>query len=552
MAGDRGTASRAESGDAAREPGGRRPVRRTEPRAARLGRLALKIACRRELTLGRPSDRTAAVASQFGLPTFEPVLNVLEPIELDLEPGRIIAVVGPSGSGKSTLLDRVAQACSGACVVNRVTFPQEAALVDRIAPWAPLAEGLALLSACALGEPRLWLRRFAELSDGERFRARLARALGLVLRQSSASVYGWHGEAQRGRGGRPEDQSPSPHGPSAPDRATRRPTRPTTRSATQEAAASGAPVSGGCTVAPLICDEFCSMLHRRAARAIAFNLQKLARRRNLTAILAFSNEDLLEDLQPDTVVRLLGAGRYRLEPGEPNLKAKPTVRRGLRVEPGSKRDYQDFAAMHYRASDELGFVDKVFVLRERTGGETVGIVVYSYSPLELALRNQATAGKFIRRPRRLNRSMRILRRLVIHPDVRGCGLGHYLVRRTLLRVGTPYVECLAAMGEVNPVFEKAGMKRIGQCSVPRHCQAALEALRALDVDPHGRDFPLQVSRRPRVRAIVARLVYDWYSATTGGGERRVARQAAALIAQTFRGLVGHRPVYYLWQRPRAA
>jgi hypothetical protein len=148
--------------------------------------------------------------------------------------------------------------------------------------------------------------------------------------------------------------------------------------------------------------------------------------------------------------------------------------------------------------------------------------------------------------------MRILRRVVIHPDVRGCGLGHFLVRRTLPLVGTPRVECLATMGEFNPIFEKAGMERIGQYEVSPKCQTALEALARLDVDVMGRDFVIQVGRRPCVREIVERVVFGWYSGTTGGGNHRVERQAPQFLAHAFRGLVGLRPVYYLWQRKEAA
>ena len=208
--------------------------------------------------------------------------------------------------------------------------------------------------------------------------------------------------------------------------------------------------------------------------------------------------------------------------------------------------------MHYRATDELGFVDKVFVLRDGADGDTLGIVVYAHSPLELRLRNQATDKRFSRNPQRVNRELRILRRLVVHPDVRGCGVGYHLVRQTLPAVGTPYVECLATMGEFNPVFEKAGMRRIGQCGITRNRLAALDALRAMDVDPNSREFPMQVCRRRRVRAIVTRMVADWYRATTGGGESRIERQSPQTLAQTFRGLIGSRPVYYLWKKEKAA
>ena len=446
----------------------------------------LNLTCIRERRPGRPSARTADVGLHFGIPLHESRVLVIGGVRLPLCPGAIVLLTGPSGSGKSTLLAEIERQCAGGCVVDRVTFPRTASIVDRVAPGAPLREAVAIMTACALSEPRLWVRRFEELSDGEKFRARLARAVALH------------------------------HG-------------------------------GGGTV-PLLCDEFCSTLHRRAAKAISHNLRKIVARRNLLTVVACCQDDVIPDLQPQTIVHLRGGGRFTIERREVDTRRPVSLRRRLTIERGGKRDYAAFAAMHYRPTDELGFVDKVFVLRERAGGEAVGIVVYAHAPLELSLRNQATGGAFSRNPILLNRAMRILRRLVIHPDLRGCGLGHYLVRRTLPLVGTEYVECLAAMGEFNPVFARAGMRRIGQCALPRKREAALAELSALDVDPHGRDFTIHVCRRRRVREIISRVVYDWYAATTGGGRARVERQSPQTLARTFRSLIGSRPVYYLWRR----
>jgi ABC-type ATPase with predicted acetyltransferase domain len=422
----------------------------------------------------------------FGLPLFEERATIVEPTKLRLLPGQIVAIVGPSGSGKTSLLHRIEQQFAGGCMVSRVRFPEDSAIVDGVVPGASLGEALSILSSCGLGEPRLWLRRFDELSDGERFRARLARAIGRHAQSGSA--------------------------------------------------------------APLLCDEFCSILHRRAARAVSFNLRKMVTRRMLSVVLAAGVDDLLVDLQPDVIVRLGTDGGCEVEQRTPRPRRMISFARRLKIEPGRKRDYDAFTAMHYRPSDELGFVDKVFVMREGDGGEPLGIVVYAHPPLELSLRNKVTNRRFSRKPGLLNQCVRILRRLVIHPDVRGCGLGHYLVRKTLPLVGTPYVECLASMGEVNPVFERAGMERIGQYELKPQRREAVEALKTLGVDPNARDFTMHVCRRRRVREIVAGVVYDWYRATTGGGNRRVARQSPQLLAQTFRGLIGTRPVYYLWQR----
>ncbi len=92
------------------------------------------------------------------------------------------------------------------------------------------------------------------------------------------------------------------------------------------------------------------------------------------------------------------------------------------------------------------------------------------------------------------------------------------------------------------------MERIGQYEIPAKRRRVLDELDAMGVDPNGRDFPMLVTRRRRVRDIVSRVVFDWYSGTTGGGAGRVERQSPHLLAQTFRGLIASRPVYYLWQR----
>jgi ABC-type lipoprotein export system ATPase subunit/GNAT superfamily N-acetyltransferase len=430
----------------------------------------------------------------FGVGLGDGTLVIAPGVRIALSSGQVVLLVGPSGSGKTSALERIHAQCAGACLVQRITFPPEVAVIDRIAPWASLPEALQIVTTCGLGEAPTWVRPFATLSDGEKFRARLARAVALHSRGQPAG--------------------------------------------------------------PLLCDEFCSNLHRRAAKAISFNLRKLVTRRGLSAVVACSNDDITGDLRPDTIVRFEGAGRCRVERSAPRSSNDAqtvhsiSFRSRLRVALGSKRHYEQFAPMHYRAADELGFVDKVFILREGFDGELLGVVVYAYSPLELTLRNQATGGRFVRQPKLVNRSIRMLRRLVIHPDVRGCGLGQLLVKKTLPRVGTAYVECLAAMGEFNPVFEKAGMQRIGQYPPHPKRQAAVEALKKLDVDPNARDFVLHVSRSRNLREIVAAVVHEWYESTTGGGKTRVQRQSPQLLAQTFRGLIGARPVYYLWRKRR--
>lgn len=97
--------------------------------------------------------------------------------------------------------------------------------------------------------------------------------------------------------------------------------------------------------------------------------------------------------------------------------------------------------------------------------QLIGIIVYSLPPLNSRARARVTNGRYPTtgdprgRAARLNRDFRTISRVIIHPQFRGLGLAAALVRETLPRAGTPYVEAFAAMGRVHPFFEKAGMTR---------------------------------------------------------------------------------------------
>lgn len=436
------------------------------------------------------SPRVAAILAQFGMEQSPHKWQIRNTIP-QLPVSGIVLITGPSGSGKSSALKLLTKRYPAARRVEQIKLQSDVALIDQVAPAGDLAQAARLLTACGIGEPRLWLRNPGEFSDGERFRAQLAVAIAQIETNNES--------------------------------------------------------------APLICDEFAANLHRRLARAIAFNLRKLAARRKLLLILATSQDDVTCDLRPDLHVRMNGLDRAIEIKRATHTRAVPfSFRRKLHIERGTKRDYEHFAAMHYRRTDELGFVDKVFVLREGCGGDLLGIIVYAHAPLELSLRNQATGGYFSGRPERVNAGLRTIRRVVIHPDVRGCGLGHWLVRRTMPLAGTAFVETQTFLGEFNPIFQRAGMQCVGQLALSPRRRALLEELKRLDADPGDADFIARVCRDARLRKMAMKVVRRWYAATTGGGRERVTHQTPELRARLFRGIIATRPVYYLWARkPRS-
>lgn len=124
----------------------------------------------------RPRTRSLAtgeVADLFGLPESEPPYTVAEGVTLDVRPADLVLFTGPSGSGKSSLL-RAAGGQLGALDAGALDLPDRP-LVDALS--GPVAMRLERLAACGLSEARLLLRTPSELSDGQRYRFRLAYAL---------------------------------------------------------------------------------------------------------------------------------------------------------------------------------------------------------------------------------------------------------------------------------------------------------------------------------------------------------------------------------------
>lgn len=77
-------------------------------------------------------------------------------------------VVGPSGSGKSSIGRAIAEPYAPA-------WPREAPIIDAIAPDGQIDKVTAALAAVGLGSVPTWLRPYPVLSNGEQFRATLAR-----------------------------------------------------------------------------------------------------------------------------------------------------------------------------------------------------------------------------------------------------------------------------------------------------------------------------------------------------------------------------------------
>jgi uncharacterized protein len=130
----------------------------------------------------RNSTRASMVMDLFGI-GFERGRHIIAedlslPIDDESDDGQIVLFTGESGSGKSSLMRGTADALSqnGRSVANVDALELgNQTLIDTLP--LGLNESMQLLSACGLAEAHLMLRTPEELSDGQRYRFRLALAL---------------------------------------------------------------------------------------------------------------------------------------------------------------------------------------------------------------------------------------------------------------------------------------------------------------------------------------------------------------------------------------
>ena len=121
------------------------------------------------------TDRTVQVAEAFGLGIDAEREHVLlRDFELKLAEGDVVYVTGESGSGKSVLL-RALKEDLGERAVDIADVEVEASrpIVDTVG--SSFREALGLLSRVGLNDAYLFLRRYTELSDGQRYRYRIAK-----------------------------------------------------------------------------------------------------------------------------------------------------------------------------------------------------------------------------------------------------------------------------------------------------------------------------------------------------------------------------------------
>jgi len=374
------------------------------------------------------TTRVLDISGAFGLGVDDAKrFAIFDDLGLRIAPSDVVYITGDSGSGKSTLLRYLAEVLakkpeySPVLRGEEITIDRDKTLIDSLG--STTDEAINILTHVGLNDAFIFLRKFDELSDGQKYRYRLARAI-----DANAKT--------------------------------------------------------------LVFDEFCSVLDRTTARVVSYLMQKLARRRGITLVLATSHDDLMSDVHPSLFIRKSFGNKAHVayaSHDDPECSLASIVK----IVEGDISDYESLKEFHYRA-EAPPFTKRVFKML--LGDETIGVIVYTTTIFMLANRNVAMPKlkEMYAQDQKLymaflNANFLRISRVVMHPRVRGIGLAVKLVRETMPLTKKRYIETIAAMARFNPFFEHAGMTRFDRddqsdVTLTKKWEKCLADLQALGCD----------------------------------------------------------------------
>jgi len=128
-------------------------------------------------TAAELTPRTLAVAEAFGLGVSQQEKFVLyDDVELKIGETEVVYITGESGSGKSVLLRAIKQDLGKQVAdMAKMRIDKDKPIIDTVG--RDVNEAIALLSRAGLNDAFLFLRRFGELSDGQKYRYKIARLM---------------------------------------------------------------------------------------------------------------------------------------------------------------------------------------------------------------------------------------------------------------------------------------------------------------------------------------------------------------------------------------
>ena len=370
-----------------------------EPELQRSGE-PLTLKCHVEFsTKAEATERTLAVCEAFGLGVDEAKrFVVFDDFSLEFRRGDMVYVTGDSGGGKSLLLKAFRNYFGNEAVsLDELQIDPEETLIEGVGK--DVKEAIEILSLCGLNDAFLFLRRFKELSDGQKCRYKLARLVN--CREKMVWL-----------------------------------------------------VDEFCASLDRTMARIVAFLFQKVARKLGKTVVVATTHDDL--IEDFQPDVIVEKgFESDVKV-----SRSEVKPRQCSLVDRVRVEEGsVEDYEGLKRFHYKSKDQKesikpkafFRLMYEDSLIGVIVYCRSYLNLKPRNMVFgerYVYTPSDL------------HKAHLINEEIARISRVVIHPKFRGIGLGELLVRETLPKVDAKVIEALAVMARYNPFFEKAGMLRV--------------------------------------------------------------------------------------------
>ncbi|SBZ23989.1 putative ABC transporter ATP-binding protein [Klebsiella pneumoniae] len=145
------------------------------------------------------TTRTLEIAESFGLGLDEKDWTLYDNLELEVEQGDVVYITGQSGSGKSVVLRELQRQMKdeglSVASIDDFTFDNDVNVIDQLGKTT--SEALGLLSMAGLNDAYLFVRKPSEMSDGQKYRLKIAKLIELMINNDGSVLDCWH------NGGRP-------------------------------------------------------------------------------------------------------------------------------------------------------------------------------------------------------------------------------------------------------------------------------------------------------------------------------------------------------------
>ncbi len=381
----------------------------------------LTLTCHVEFsTKAEVTKRTLAVCEAFGLGVDEARhFVVFDDFQLNFNRGDLICLTGDSGGGKSLLLNAFKNYFGEEAVcLDEVAVDPEETLVEGVGK--DVTEAVKILSFCGLNDAFLFLRKYKELSEGQKYRYKLAKLMDLNDKRV------WI-------------------------------------------------IDEFCASLDRVMARLIAFLVQKVARKLGKTVVVASTHDDF---LADFQPDIVVKKGYERDVEVI---EFRNRLDRCSIYDDVQVTQGC-IEDYRKLSRFHYRSKGHEESEGLRARDcfKLLFNGELIGVIVYSRSYLNLKPRNMVFGNRYvfTPGD-LHRANLINEEIARISRVVIHPKFRGIGLGAFLVKETISKVNAKVIEALAVMARYNPFFEKAGMVRVNykidRCSDEKEVRSFLEA-----------------------------------------------------------------------------